>query len=132
MISIFDDTYHDDFGPFRRPMVSRPTFADLVQWLNLQGDAGRASSHWMYQEALAGALEFIESRINLPTGTTDDDYPQLVRTAVLMTAARLAKRSSSPEGTAGFGGDGSVVRIMQVDPDVERLIMRYRRLDGFH
>lgn len=110
--------------------VTRPTVDDLVGWLNLQTDPSDEASA-VYIEAMDVALDVIESRVNLPDGTTDDDYPQRLRTAVLLTAARLAKRSTSPEGVAGFG-DFGVVRIMQVDPDVERLISRYLKLDGFY
>lgn len=111
--------------------VTRPTVDDLIGWLKLQ-TAPSDETLAVYTEAFDGAIDDIESRINLPAGTTDDNYPQRVRTAILMEAARLAKRSTSPEGTAGFGGDGIVVRVLGSDPDIERLIRRYLKLTGFY
>lgn len=58
-------------------------------------------------------------------------YPQKLRTAILLTAARLAKRSTSPEGVVGFG-DLGIVRFLARDPDVEALILRLLKLDGFY
>jgi hypothetical protein len=49
---------------------------------------------------------------------------------VLLTAARLAKRSSSPEGVAGWGDFGAI-RITAIDADVETLLARLLKLDGF-
>ena len=110
--------------------VSRPTVDDLIGWLKPQS-APSPESLAVYTEAFDAALDDIESRINLPAGTTDANYPQRVRTAIVMEASRLAKRSTSPEGTAGFGGDGLVVRVLGTDPDIERLLRRYLKLDGF-
>ena len=38
--------------------------------------------------------------------------------------------SPSPEGTAGFGGEGLVVRILTNDPDITRLLERHHRTYG--
>lgn len=48
-----------------------------------------------------------------------------VEEAILLLAARLYKRRQSPEGAAGFGGEGVVVRILSSDPDIVRLLERH-------
>lgn len=55
-----------------------------------------------------------------------DDMPaDDVQYAILLLANRLYKRRQSPEGTAGFGGEGVVVRILSNDPDVRILLERH-------
>lgn len=58
-------------------------------------------------------------------------YPQRIRQAIILEAARLAKRSTSPEGVVGGGVEGIVIRISGYDPDIERLLRRYLKLGGF-
>lgn len=111
-------------------MADKPTVDDLVGWLNLQS-APNDQTMAVYGECFDAALDDIESRINLPAGTTDADYPQRVRAAVLLMASRLAKRSTSPEGVAGMSELGIAIRILSNDPDIERLIRRFLKLDGF-
>jgi hypothetical protein len=119
-------------------MASKPTRDDLVGWLKLQSPPSEETLA-VYDECFDAALEDIESRISnvfvLSSGTgdltDDDDYPQKVRTAIIMLSARLAKRSTSPEGVAGMSDIGAVVRILGNDPDIERLIRRFLKLDGF-
>lgn len=115
--------------------VSRPTVDDLVGWLKLNSPPDDPTMA-VYGECFDAAVDDIESRINLPAlvdgvAQSDDNYPQRVRTAVLLMAARLAKRSTSPEGVAGMSDLGIAIRIMSNDPDIERLIARFKRLDGF-
>lgn len=110
--------------------VAKPTVSDLIGWLKLNTPPDEDTMA-VYGECFDAAIDDIESRINLPTGTTDDDYPQRVRTAVLMMAARLAKRSTSPEGVAGMSDLGVAIRILSNDPDIERLVRRFLKLDGF-
>jgi hypothetical protein len=116
--------------------VSRPTTDDLVGWIKPQS-APSDETLAVYDEAMDSALDYIESRINLPStvdgsAESNANYPQRIRTAILLTAARLAKRSTSPEGVAGMSDLGAVVRVLPADPDVERLIMRFLKLDGFY
>lgn len=111
-------------------MATKPEVADLIGWMKLQTDPDSATLA-VLTECLDTAVEDVESRINLPDGTTDSDYPQKVRTAILMLATRLQKRASSPEGVAGMSDLGVVVRILGSDPDIERLLARYLKLDGF-
>lgn len=110
--------------------VDKPSVDDLVGWLKLES-APDAPTMAVYAECFDAALDDIESRINLPAGTTDADYPQRVRTAILLMASRLAKRSTSPEGVAGMSELGIAIRILSNDPDIERLIRRFLKLDGF-
>ncbi len=109
--------------------TTKPTTDDLVGWLKLQSAPG-AETRAVYDRVVAGAVSYIESRINLPVGTTDNLYPDDVALAILMTAARFAKRSTSPEGVAGLSDLGAVIRIQAKDPDVEVLLLRYLKL-GF-
>src|SRR5665213_3535566 len=111
-------------------MAVKPTTGDLIGWLNMQAapDEGRQA---VLDEVMDSAIDNIESRVDLPVGTTDSNYPQRIRAAILLEASRLAKRSSSPEGWAGMSDMGVVVRILGNDPDIERLIRRYKKLDGF-
>ncbi len=110
--------------------VSKPTTDDLIGWLKLQTPPS-AEDQAVYDEVMNLAIDDIESRVNLPAGTTDADYPQRLRTAIIMLAARTAKRSTSPEGVAGMSDLGAVVRILGTDPDIERLVGRFLKLDGF-
>ena len=48
-----------------------------------------------------------------------------VQEAILLLASRLYKRRQLPEGVAGFGGEGVVVRILGMDPDVRQLLDRH-------
>lgn len=107
-------------------MATRPVVADLAAWVNIPVP----NDTTVLEESLDAALDLIESRINLPDGADGDAYPQSVRTGVLMQANRIYKRRTSPEGVAGFGADGSI-RISGVDVDVEQLISRFLKLDGF-
>lgn len=111
-------------------MTTRPEVEDLLGWLKLQ-TTPTGETLAAYSRVLDTALALVESRINLPAGTTNDDYPDAVSTAVLLTAARLAKRATTPEGIAGFG-DFAAVRIGSFDPDVETLLGRFLKLDGFY
>lgn len=118
--------------------VARPTSDDLVGFLKLQtppSDQAMAG----YDEAMDAALDDVESRISSAFVVDDDfslvaadnNYPPRVRLAVLLSAARLAKRATSPEGVAGMSELGISVRILSNDPDIERLIRRFLKLDGF-
>ena len=48
-----------------------------------------------------------------------------VQLGIVMRASRLYKRRQSPEGIAGFGGEGIVVRLLRGDPDEEDLLERH-------
>lgn len=111
-------------------MAVKPTTDDLIGWRKLQTAPDDATLA-VLTEAFETALDDVESRIDLPVGTTDDVYPQRVRTAIILTANRLAKRGAAPSGVEGFGGDGVVVRLSALDADVEHLIHRYLKVDGF-
>lgn len=54
--------------------------------------------------------------------------PDAVKEATMMLSSRLLKRvREAPFGIAGFGVDGSAVRVMRDDPDVYSLICPYTR-----
>lgn len=72
------------------------------------------------ERALLAAQEWCYER----TMHCDWDHPD-VQTAILLLAARLYQRRKTPEGVAGFAGDGVVVRVIASDPDITRLLERH-------
>ena len=73
------------------------------------------------QVALDASTAWVAERVY----ATSIDTPE-VETATLLLASRLYKRRQSPEGTAGFGGDGVVVRVLANDPDVKAQLERHQ------
>ena len=55
--------------------------------------------------------------------------PTAIRQACILLAMRQFKRYDSPTGVMGFG-DLGVMRVGRVDPDVEKLLMPFRKM-GF-
>lgn len=55
--------------------------------------------------------------------------PTAVKQACILLAMRQFKRYDSPLGVAGFGDIG-VMRVGRVDPDVEALLMPFKKLVG--
>jgi hypothetical protein len=50
-----------------------------------------------------------------------------VKQATILLAMRQFKRYDSPTGVMGFG-DLGVMRVGRVDPDVEKLLMPFKRM----
>jgi hypothetical protein len=48
-----------------------------------------------------------------------------VQQAIVMTAAGIYSARRSPEGVAGFGGEGAVVRVVAADPRIRALVERH-------
>ena len=71
--------------------------------------------------ALQTAGAWVAERVYPASWNTDE-----VQSAVLMLASRLYRRRQSPEGVAGFGGEGLVIRVMAQDPDINRLLERHQ------
>jgi len=55
--------------------------------------------------------------------------PTAIKQAAILLAMRQFKRYDSPLGVAGFGDIG-VMRVGRVDPDVEALLMPFKKLVG--
>jgi hypothetical protein len=55
--------------------------------------------------------------------------PTAVKQATILLAMRQFKRYDSPLGVAGFG-DLGVMRVGRVDPDIEALLMPFKKLVG--
>lgn len=55
--------------------------------------------------------------------------PTAIKQATILLAMRQFKRYDSPLGVAGFGDIG-VIRVGRVDPDVEALLMPFKKLVG--
>lgn len=111
-------------------MAVIPDGADLAAWIGV--DPVPAATSARFDECIAAAVEDILDRCL--ADTVDDSspggIPQVVRTAMLIYGSRLAKRPTSPEGVAGFNDLGAI-RLLPLDVDVESLITRYLKLDGF-
>lgn len=118
-------------------MAIKPVVDDLIGYLKLRTPVD-PDLQAQLDEVFNAALDEIESRVDnalvIAQGAGDltdaNNYPQRVRTAVLMEGARLNKRPSSPEGVTGFGELG-VMRVTPTDPDVERMIARFLKTSGF-
>lgn len=107
-------------------MAAIPDYSDLANWIGITGSQVAAAEDQL-TECIDAAVDEILDRCLDGTVTA---LPAQVRTAMLMYGSRIYKRKTSPEGVAGFG-DLGVVRISNMDVDVEALIGRYLRLDGF-
>ncbi len=95
------------------------TTADLTTLRRYVGAVSTADDAEL-KERLGTARSHIEGRIYATSQGADG-----VEEAILILANRLWKRRMSPEGTAGFGGEGVVVRIMNSDPDIRALLERH-------
>ena len=92
--------------------------ADLTTFRRYIGAVSTADDEEL-QERLDTARAQVEGRVYADSVGTDP-----VEEAILILGHRLYKRRQSPEGTAGFGGEGVVIRIMQTDPDIKALLER--------
>lgn len=93
--------------------------ADLDALKRLTG-AISSSDDDLLSWSLAAAEEWIYAR----TMRCDHAAPG-VQEAILLLASRIYSRRRSPDGSAGFGPEGSVVRVLASDPDIARLIERH-------
>lgn len=53
--------------------------------------------------------------------------PTAIEQATVILASRVFKRNDAPLGVTGFG-DLGVIRVAKIDPDVEAMIMPYKRM----
>lgn len=82
--------------------------------------ASTSSDDDLLSDRLDVARAHVEGRV-YATSVGSDECEE----AILLLASRLYKRRQSPEGAAGFGGEGVVVRILASDPDIARLLERH-------
>lgn len=105
-------------------MATKPTPAELAAWLDIPTTPPLSAEKTVQlQLCIDTAVDDIDERCWLPS-----PWPTKVKTAVLMQAARYYKRKGSPEGVAGFN-DFGVVRVSTLDPDVEKLVGRYLKVE---
>ena len=91
----------------------------LRQRLRLVGAVDAFLAH-----CLDAATAWVTDRVYpTPDGTPATRHPDVTE-AILLLASRLYSRRNSPEGVSGWGEMG-VVRVVGVDPDVERLIAHH-------
>lgn len=84
---------------------------DVALWLALDSTYGAD-----YEEVAAVASAWINLWCTIPEDTT------VIVLAAKMLAARLAKRSTTPEGIGGLSGEGSVFYVARTDPDLKLLL----------
>lgn len=97
----------------------QPLVADLPT-LKLYVGAKTSTDDELLSQRLDVATQWVYER----TMTCRWDHAD-VQEAILLQASRLYKRRQSPEGVAGFGGEGMVVRILGMDPDIRQLLDRH-------
>lgn len=56
-----------------------------------------------------------------------DAIPVAIKQAAIILSSRVFRRNDSPLGVAGFGDIG-VVRVSKLDPDVEAMIMPFKKI----
>ena len=54
--------------------------------------------------------------------------PKAIEVATIIQSTRIFKRYDSPLGVAGFGDFGAVRVSRFLDPDVEQLVMPYKKM----
>jgi len=92
--------------------------ADGVPFTTIRVDAQRSSAYF----PLAPRTVRVTGTFGWPA------VPPGVKEATAILAARFMKRvREAPFGVAGFGIDGSAVRIGQYDPDVDALLAKFVR-----
>lgn len=69
---------------------------------------------------LDASTAYVQTRVMTAEWLSDD-----CQTAVIMMAARLYSRRRSPEGVAGFGSEGVMVRVLASDPDIVKLLEQH-------
>ena len=57
--------------------------------------------------------------------------PMAIKQATIIQASRIFKRLDSPLGVAGFGDMGALRVSRYLDPDVEQLVMPYKKMNNF-
>jgi hypothetical protein len=57
--------------------------------------------------------------------------PIAIKQACIIQSSRIYKRLDSPLGVAGFGDMGAIRVSRSLDPDVEQLVMPYKRMRNF-
>ena len=120
-------------------MPRRPDIVSFCKWLDVDVPTFASDSDIEddpLQDCLDAALDYVEERIDptqLSAGQSLDpatvNYPIAARNAVHLQAARWYKRRTSPEGISTF--EGGAIRMTSLDPDIEVLISRIAKVEGF-
>lgn len=130
--------------------ASRPTVQALANYLGVNvPEADSSGEPSQIEDAYETALSEVEAQVNwqkvadtgegsdadeVTDGATADEaalYPWGVRRAVLSYGAQLFKRRLAPEGVAQFDGLGPIATPSGLPGDVEQLLGRYLKIDGF-
>jgi len=116
------NTLHFAFVPFN-VVPPEPTHGSLqadLDTMRIYIGARSNQDDVLLQGMLYAATEWWYERVY----QSHQAHPD-VQLGILMRASRLYKRRQSPEGIAGFGGEGAVVRLVRGDPDEEDLLERH-------
>lgn len=105
------------------PPIPVDTFVADLETLKRYVGARTPQDDELLQERLDTATEWVYERVYESHRTKLD-----VQEAILLLASRLYKRRQSPEGVAGFGGEGGVIRILAGDPDINERLERHLNL----
>lgn len=105
--------------------MSLLTIEQLAVWRQQSVPAADSPAEGLWQLAL-DAVEDHFTNSDGYTPPTDWETLPTVQVGLLMQAARLIKRSGSPDGVAGWGEMG-VIRISKFDPDIAEQLSNYRK-----
>jgi hypothetical protein len=105
------------------------TDADVAAWLKLTADP--------LPEALTVAVASVNATARRrcldvlfdSDGDGEDDDPIILpsdlKLGLIMQAARLYRRSETPDGIAGFADEGTAVRVVRFDPDIDAQLIDF-------
>ena len=99
------------------PVTNEPTLAEVKEWLRVDDTIDDVA----LAEGLATAIDYQTRYYRI-----GDTYPNDLRLAAMLRAARYLARRMSPEGLVGFGDFGPA-QIANVDRDVRELEAPYMK-----
>jgi hypothetical protein len=115
-------------------MADWPVIGDVETWLSGQSVSASSVADRL-PFAFAAALEMVQDEVDVtlfPTynaaAPTVYDVPHRLRLGVIMFTHKLLTRADSPSGVIGFAE--FAIRVSQDDPDIAKLVGRYKSL-GF-
>lgn len=90
-------------------------------------DAIRAIGDYLFPLWEPKSVNAYEATVQVAGTFGWSSVPTDIKQATILLAMRQFKRYDSPLGVAGFG-DLGVVRVGRIDPDIESLIMPYKKI----
>ncbi|MBS2533860.1 hypothetical protein KGQ20_13890 [Catenulispora sp. NF23] len=103
-------------------MATTITVAEVCDVIGITApDPGTADAVWLAQATAAINALAVDTVPRLRTDPPPVEWPEDIRTGLLMQAQRLFARRSSPTGVAGYT-DAGATYVSRWDPDVEKLL----------